>query len=150
MSEYCYPYVMTPFEQHYIYTFKSIGIKGKITKLVIFQHIHKHEFNVALVDYDRVAQIADDNNVTDNGDMFVVLTTVMDIVADFLEQYPKSTLFVEGKSKVRQRLYSRVIRNHFEAISDKYIVGGILEDMQREYFMLGNSHNYIAIVIERK
>ncbi len=149
MTELCYPYTMTPFEQNYIYFFKSIGIKGKITKLVVFQHIRTHEYNVALVDYDRETQTADDNIVTDNGDMFVVLTTVMDIVADFLEKFPQSILFIEGKSKIRQRLYNRVVRNHFSEIAKTYIVGGVLETMQQEEFLLDNSHNYIAIVIKK-
>lgn len=66
----------------------------------------------------------DDQVITDNGDMEMVLSTVIEITAKFLTKNPEVSVFFTGSTAARQRLYRIIISNNFVVISKAYEVWG--------------------------
>jgi hypothetical protein len=136
-------------EDNYLYSFQSIGVKGSILKLVIFQPIADNEYNLALLDYDQNNQIMDDTSISNNQDMPFVLATVINIVFDFFSNNPESLVFITGNTEIRQNLYNRVVRNNLNDLTELYIVKGVLKEGEIEVFS-SLIKNYISIIVEKK
>ncbi len=63
--------------------FSSTGPRGVIPKIVIFQRLSQPDsFNLFLSDYSN-NEIADDQHITNNGDMPKVMATVIHIIHEF-------------------------------------------------------------------
>lgn len=121
------------------YLFTSIG-KKEITKIVLFTELRPNLYNLVLADYDALANTIDDNTISNNGDFVKVLTTVFHITKHFLETTENATILVEANTKLKQRLYNRIVRNNWIDIEPIYYLNGlsiqnIVEplDPQKEY-----------------
>lgn len=125
------------------YSFLSIGPKGAIRKLVVFQHTGvADEYNLALL--DETPDGFSDLTVSDNNDMERVLATVIRAVNRFFDQMPEITLVFAGSSDARNRLYRVVITKYLNQISERFIVFGIRNDDVEKFV---SNTNYTAFVI---
>lgn len=101
-----YSYNRVPDE--YYYEFYSEGPKDKIKKIVRYSLIQKalHTiYNLEFGDLDEQTQEVNDRIKTNNADHQKVLATVADTVMDFLNQHPKATIFAQGSTASRTKLY---------------------------------------------
>lgn len=104
------------------YLFSSTGPRGNVPKIVIFQKLSQADvFNLFLSDYCG-NNIADDQHITNNGDMPKVLATVVHIIHKFTEERPGSQIVITGSDTVRKRLYARILFNNHEALQKAYDV----------------------------
>lgn len=104
------------------YVFFSIGKKGIIAKVVLYEQITENVYNLAFGDYDYINQTIDDQARTDNGDTIKVLATVIQTVKDFFEKYPQVILQIQGNTATRTRLYQKIIRDNLKEIEKDFRV----------------------------
>lgn len=78
-----------------VFEFVSEGIRGKISKLVIYNETHLHNFyNLGFGDKDSITGEIDDEVITNNGDSEKVLATVASTLYTFSDKYPEAMVFV--------------------------------------------------------
>lgn len=104
------------------YTFSSVGTHGVILKVIIFQALSAADsFNLFLTDLVD-GRLADDLQVTDNGDLPKVMATVVAVIRDFTIRQPEARIIISGSNDTRKRLYARIIQNNFESLIREYDV----------------------------
>ncbi|WP_149242370.1 DUF6934 family protein [Dyadobacter sp. 32] len=116
-----YPFRLNEENTHF--KFQSIGKRGVFEKAIAFTLIEDNIYNLALLDRDPVTQDYTDKSITDNGDMPVVLSTVMAIIRDYLNQYPDRRIYLVGNSPSRTRLYQIAINKVSGQIDDLVVFG---------------------------
>lgn len=105
--------------------FESIGPKGLIQKAVIFSLISSSDiYNLALGDVKPGTTEIDDQSVSDNGDMPVILATIFQITHQFLSDHPASTVLFRGNSPSRNRLYRMAINRAREELLTYFVMFG--------------------------
>lgn len=121
-----------------VYTFESNGKKGKIEKLVAFYLLDDDVFDdeevYGLGLADKVGDGYSYENITDNGDLETIFTTVATIVIEFLKEFPFLTVYLTGNKPVKTRLYRIHISKNLALIQKDYQVIGLLEGGKREPF----------------
>lgn len=120
-------YRLTVSEDRLFYEFYSIGPKGLIPKVIIYQKIGDNIYNLAFGDVDRTDSLLDDLVVTDNKDTEKVILTVAYSVFDFFAKYESAIILVKGSSHSRTRLYRRYISIFMDVIAEKFILLGELK-----------------------
>jgi len=109
--------------------FESIGPKGLIQKVVIFSLISTPAiYNLALGDVKSGTAEIDDQSVSDNGDMPLILATIFQITHQFLSDHPASTVLFRGNSPSRNRLYRMAINRAREELLNYFIMFGYYSD----------------------
>lgn len=102
---------------HVTYEFLSEGPKGTIKKVVFFQKFGEGVFNLAFGDWDEEEQKINDKARSNNSDRDKVLATVASTVIDFMKYHPGATIFAQGSTAARTRLYQIGILANLEEIS---------------------------------
>jgi hypothetical protein len=93
-------------EDFQTFEFESVGIKGKITKVVRFSEINvKGYYNLGFGDKDPITNFISDLTVSNNGDSQKVLATVAAILFAFTDRYPEATVIDTRSTETRTRLY---------------------------------------------
>lgn len=100
-------YDITVSDDWLIYEFVSIGPRGDIDKVVIYQHIEGSLYNLAFGDKDGVTGNIDDLVISDNQDTEIVLATVASTLFDFFENHNGTIVLAKGSTKRRTRLYRK-------------------------------------------
>lgn len=77
--------------------FLSEGPKSTIKKIVQFQHLGSHLYNLAFGDWNEPEQKVDDSVRSNNNDRDRVLATIASAVIDFMKHHPHAVLFAQGK-----------------------------------------------------
>ena len=85
---------------------------------------------------------------SNNRDMALVLTTVIQTIHLFFERFPSKTVIFTGSTVVRTRLYRAAISKMLNEISDYYEIIGFTEDGNIEQFVSNTA--YYAYSIKRK
>jgi len=132
------------------YKFVSIGPKGEIPKAVVFELMFADEniYNVALLDV--LPQGASDTNVSNNGDMRVILATATQILINYTGAFPERKIFFKGSDEEGKRMavYHRAIREYYSVLQDTFIIEGFVDENVKELFNPLNS--YYAFLVKRK
>jgi hypothetical protein len=113
-------------EDWLVYEFTSIGPKGLIPKVVIYQHLEGKLYNLAFGDKDGTTGNLDDLVISDNKDTEIVLATVASTIFDFFENYHGTIVLAKGSTKSRTRLYRRHLAHLLEIIEQDFILLGEL------------------------
>ena len=130
------------------YEFTSIGIKGKIDKMVSFQETNiENLYNLGFGDKDPITGEIDDTIVTNNGDTEKVLSTIVGIVFAFTQKFPNVWVYAEGSTPARTRLYQRNIVKHFDELKRNFQLLCLLNGEWEEF---RPNINYDAFVVRRK
>ena len=111
-------------DRHRTYEFLSEGPKGTIKKVVYYQQLNEHVFNLAFGDWNEVHQEIDDNVRTNNKDRDKVLAMVASTVMDFMQYHPDAVVFAEGSTPAKTRLYQMGINSNWHQISSLFEVEG--------------------------
>ncbi len=125
------------------YTFVSRG-KKDIPKVVIFQQIEKDTFNLVLADYAIETDTVSDTIVSNNGDLAQIMATVMNIIIDFLNSKSSACVLLEGNTKIKQKLYNRLVTNYYQELKDVIEIK-ILQETSLVEFVLGTSNEVFYI-----
>lgn len=130
------------------YEFISEGKNGKIYKSVSFQETNiEGVYNLGLVDKNPITGQVDDKVVSNNGDRDKVLSTVVEIIYLFTDQFPDVWIYVEGSTPARTRLYQISIVKFFHIVKRDFELQALLENKWEEF---RPNVNYQAFVIKRK
>lgn len=138
-------------QKAYRYTFISIG-KTMIEKVVDFtptsyQNIVNMGFGDLLPDGS-----VDDTANSNNGDIIKVLSTVIQILVDFIAVQPRVKVIFTGSTEERTRLYQRILRTYYPDFSKQFMISGLVPVKQgyREVaFDPADNHHYLAFFIQK-
>ncbi len=108
------------------FEFDSIGIQKQIRKVVQYTPLTQNSdvFNLGFGDLKPDGSI-NDLVVSDNQDMEMVLSTVVQTLVCFFEFYPKKAVFFVGSTPSRTRLYQIIITKFLLEIEKSFYVRGI-------------------------
>lgn len=107
------------------YEFYSESENRKVKKLVIFSGRDDNQvYNLALLDVLEDGQYSD-IVVTNNNDFQTVMATVIDILKDFLNEFPQKIVTFRGSDERRQRLYRIIITRELNIIKQNFSVFGL-------------------------
>ncbi|MBO9616085.1 MAG: hypothetical protein J7619_25550 [Dyadobacter sp.] len=132
--------------QNYVYSFVSEGRKGRVKKKVQFDLMQAGIFNLGFGDWKDSDSGFDDLAITDNGDMEIVLSTVVRIAVEFLSENPGVIIHLTGSTPARTRLYRIIISNRYDAIRNGYSVWGYLNG---GFHPFQKNINYEAFLISK-
>lgn len=104
------------------FRFTSTGPKGTIKKIIEFQPIEENQWNLAFGDVKD--NDWEDNVISDNDDMRLVLQTVANTVHVFLEKYPGREVYIEPLDRQRKILYNRIFQQKWVEIEPIFYVKG--------------------------
>lgn len=130
-----------------VYTFISEGRNGSIKKMVKFQLIYSNLFNLSFGDCSIDGEDFDDKVVSNNGDMELVLSTVVAITLHFVCTNPGVCVHLTGSTPARTRVYRAIISNNYEAISKEFDVFGL---SHRDWRLFKKNVNYEAFLIQNR
>jgi len=130
------------------FEFVSVGPRGSIQKLISFQQTEvKDIFNLAFGDKTQQTEKMDDRSVSHNKDTQRILATIAYAVLVFTNEFPHASIYVEGSTAARTRLYQMGIGKFHEEIVQDFILLG-LKDERWEVFQ--KNVNYDSFVVKRK
>jgi hypothetical protein len=136
-------------EELNIFEFESIGLKGKITKIVQYTEMSiEGYYNLGFGDLDIETKEINDEVVTNNGDGQKVLATVVSTIYAFTGKYPDAYVYATGSNEVRTRLYRMGITNNLEELKKDFHVYGLRNDEEFEPFIVGE--DYLGFLVTRK
>jgi hypothetical protein len=78
--------------------------------------------------YNSKANMLDDQEVSDNGDLEMILATVAAAAFDFCQYYPGANIFVVSSTVARTRLYHMAIARYLSDIQTQFKIYGELGD----------------------
>jgi hypothetical protein len=107
------------------YIFTSIG-KKRIEKVVDFvplgiSNLISMGFGDLLPDGS-----IDDTATSNNGDITKVLATVIQILKDFLADYPRIEVFFMGSTYERTKLYTRILKTYYPIFNRDFIITALI------------------------
>ncbi len=145
-----YPrYEYTTEKELHFFEFESVGIKGRIKKIVQYTEMSlDNYYNLGFGDYDEETGELDDKIVTNNGDGLKVLSTVVSTIYAFTGKYPNAKIFATGSTASRTRLYRMGITNNLEELKRDFLVYGLTFEEKFEKFIVGE--DYLGFLVTRK
>ncbi len=136
-------------DRYGLFQFDSIGVKGRITKVIQFIPMDLEDFfNLGFGDLNPATGEIDDLAVSNNGDSEKVLATVANALYLFTEEYPEAMVTIIGNSKARSRLYRMGISKYFDEVSQTFDIYGDVEGVYWE--KLQPNKNYARFLVTRK
>lgn len=81
---------------------------------------------MAFGDFDPITRTFDDQAVSNNGDLELILATVAAAAYDFCRQHPGASIFAVGGTPARTRLYRMAIARHLDRLQTQFTIYGEL------------------------
>jgi hypothetical protein len=131
-------------ENNLVFEFYSEGPKGKVLKIIEYQHIGGRFYNLAFGDSINMTKDFDDFIRTDNKDTDKVLSTVASTLYIFFEHYQGTIVIAEGSTHSRTRLYRRYLTAFLELIEPEFNLMGELNG-ETERFKKGIDYKFFLI-----
>lgn len=129
------------------FSFISVGPKGHIQKLVIYQHVEGPLYNLAFGDRNGELGTINDLIISDNKDTEKVLATVASTIFDFL-QFTLERQYQLKAAHIPEQDFIEGILPHFLTLQTKeFLLYGELDD-KIERFIKGK--DYRAFLITKK
>lgn len=121
-------YVAVADSTHRTFEFWSEGPNGAIRKIVRYRHLDMGIYNLGFGDWNEKSLLMEDKARSNNLDRDKVLATVAFTVLDFMKFHPGITVFIEGSTGSRTRLYQIQIKSLWHWISQLVYVEGFVKD----------------------
>jgi hypothetical protein len=86
--------------------------------------------------------------ISNNGDIKKVLTTVVNIVQIYTKKYPARSIFIAGNTTLKTSAYQRIIRMYYPVFINEFDIWGYIDPDTKEKFNVRN--NYVAFIVKRK
>lgn len=99
------------------FEFLSEGPKGTIKKIIHYQKITNHFFNLAFGDRDEERKTLVDLSRTNINDKGKVLATVAFTIFEFMSHHANAVVIIQGATLSRTRLYQMGIAGSWREIS---------------------------------
>jgi hypothetical protein len=146
MAEPSYPF--RKYKRELLFEFESVSEAKVISKIIAYELVDEEEkiYNLSLVDKAEDGSISD-MVVSNNNDMEKVLSTVIQTLPIFFEEFEGSKIFFRGSTPARTRLYKIVISKYFQLFEQDYLIYGFLN---RESEPFVKEKNYEAFLISKK
>ncbi len=137
-------------EQLEVFEFVSIGIKGKIPKIVQYTPTnYKDLYNFGFGYKNIETGEIDDTTISNNGDSEKVLATVVATLFAFIDKHKEAMVYATGSTKSRTRLYRMGITKYLDEIKEDFEIFGELEngwedfqkDVEYEAFLVKLKNN---------
>lgn len=144
------PYELEANKDFTSFKFISIGVKGRISKIIQFIPIgivSEAVFNLAFGDKVAGTEDYDDAIVSDNGDAEKILITIAHTVFRFTNRNPGCWIYARGGSPSRNRLYRMGISKYLDVISKDFRVMG---EVKEDWELFSPGKNYSAFLFKRK
>ncbi|TAF72832.1 MAG: hypothetical protein EAZ53_14770 [Bacteroidetes bacterium] len=132
-----------------VFSFLSIGSKGVIIKVIVYEYIKQNIYNLAFGDYDLLTKTISDTANSNNGDAKLVLSTVIKSLYLFFEKHKDSKVIVSGSSDIRTRLYQRIIKEYYSEFSTDFKLEAKLEN-ENKFERIDFSKKYDQFRISKK
>ncbi len=132
------------------YVFYSEGSKGRIKKIIEFQHLSdlgKNVFNVAFGDFNRAIGGIDHLIISNNGDQLKVMHTVAEAIINFISSRPDAIILIQGSTSSRTRLYQMKIAGFWAVVSKQF---EILGEFENEWLPFQKGVNYKRFLVYKK
>ena len=84
-----------------------------------------------------------------NGDDEKILATVAEAALKFSDKHPGKNIVFTGNKQYKTRKYRLMMARHFEIISKKFTIYGLVDDEQ-ELYSPNNTTNYDGFLAMRK
>lgn len=137
-------YEFTILDKAHRFDFVSIG-ERIIKKTIIFHQTHHSGiYSLTLADITENQEL-DVYNVSDNGDMRTILSTVLRTISVFLERYPKAKVVFSGSTPSRTRLYQIAINHELSNFQSRFLIEGYTQKNGFEPFTKNKSYDGFAI-----
>ena len=132
------------------FEFDSISDTKIVKKFIEFSLVNSEIslYNLTLLDVLSDGFMSD-LSVTNNQDMPKVLATVFKAVAYFFSVNQNATVFIEGSTKSRTRLYQIAIAKYLVQIEHKYSIWGFVGD-DFEKFNRGKNYNSFILKLKQQ
>lgn len=138
-------------EGQLVYSFISSG-KRNILKTVIFTPTEYEDIvNLGFGDLMPDGTV-DDVTQSNNGDMAIVLATVIEIVRTFITEHPRNTIFFKGSTPQRTRFYQRIIKNYYKEFASEFIIIALIQERGGYQALLFNENvtaNIFAFLVKK-
>lgn len=136
------------------YEFVSIGPKGQIKKRIEFTPLKKRNYyNIGFGDVLQNGQVSD-TVYSNNQDIVKVLSTVIEVIKDFLKQHPSAKVFLTGSTADRTNFYVRILKRYYEDFSKYFIITALVQDENKNYieitFEPDKQHECLAFFVKNK
>jgi hypothetical protein len=89
---------------------------------------------------------------SNNGDIGMVLATVIGILKDFTAEFPQAEIYFSGSTPERTRLYARILKTYFAFFSKEYKITAIVgsdNDNQQVLFDPDSRIEYLGFLVKR-
>ncbi|MEO6282518.1 MAG: hypothetical protein ABIN80_31070 [Dyadobacter sp.] len=141
-------YTLTASQKRTVFEFESIGPKGAIPKIVVFQKMDTDKyFNLAFGDLNVETGDFNDLATSDNGDSEKVLATVVQALKDFLTAYPNANVYATGSNDIRTRLYRIGISLYGEETAEWLNIYG---ENDSGFEPFGSGKDYLGFLFTKK
>jgi hypothetical protein len=135
-------------EELEVFEFVSIGVKGKIVKLVQYTPTnYKDLYNLGFGDKNVRTGEIDDNVISNNGDSEKVLATVVATLYAFTDKYPNTMVYATGSTESRTRLYRMGITKFLNEAENDFEIFGELDEVWDEF---KKDIDYKGFLVRRK
>jgi hypothetical protein len=129
---------------HDAFEFYSEGPKGMIKKVIEYTEIDENIYNLAFGDWNEEEQKIDDKIRTNNDDRDKVLATVAWSIIDFINFHPVASVFFQGSTSSRTRLYQMKIAEDLENYSELFEIFG---HFKNDWEPFQKNKNYKALML---
>ncbi|SFD55749.1 hypothetical protein SAMN05518672_102414 [Chitinophaga sp. CF118] len=143
-----YEYAVNPTVDCIQYEFYSQGPNGMIKKIIRFDEFSDNSYNLSFGDSTPKTETFSDLTTSNNEDTEMVLGTVANTIMEFTNKHPEATIYAEGSSPARTRLYRICINKHRKIIRKNFYINGLLMNGVWEKFR--KNGKYIAFAGTRK
>lgn len=140
-------YRVTSVKESTTYEFFSEGPKGRIRKIVKYQHAGGELYNLAFGDWDDENKRINDVVRTNNNDRDKILATVASTAIEFFKTRPDAIIFLYGETPAKTRLYQMGLNRFLIQINELFLVQGIMNG-DIVPFLPGN--NYEGFTVEAR
>ena len=129
-----------------VYYFESTGTNRIIPKVVVYTPVAEGAdiYYLGFGDIQEDGSV-DDKAISNNQDIEKIMATVIQTILHFLETYPQKSVFFEGSTEARIRLYQIIISREYQSISKRFSIQGLTESGFEEY---QKNKNYDGFLIK--
>ncbi len=127
------------------FQFESKGEKGIIHKKITYFHLGENIWNLGFGDDD--GDEFDDEVISNNHDIRLVMQTIANTIYEFTEKHPERRIYIRPVDEKRKTLYNAVFKRRHTEIQLNFLVYGRIQNTME---LFDPEKNYDAFFILRK
>lgn len=137
------PYETTEIEP-LVFSFISESKDKRIEKLIMYDPIEVDLYNLAFGDRKNKDTLdIDDKIVSNNNDFSKIFSTIVHTFPKFFEKNPASSIFFQGSTKQRTKVYGWIISRRYKEFNLEYDIFGGSGDSIENFVKLKEYEYYI-------